>query len=275
MKLFVTGGSSPLGDVVLPKLCERHQVTALGRSDAAIQRLRASPVTIVRGSLEERDKWARWAQASECTVHMAGIRLVRHVLDTIDSEHPLTIIGSASARVTVHPSSSELQAIEHEILHKRPHATVLLRPTMIYGSPRDRNVRLLVSMLRRLPIAPKVVGGGLLQPVLADDVADAVLTTLGSPEFVLADIGGPAPVRLGEILGLLAFLLKKPVLPIPIPITALSLFASLVSKLVPSKVLHAVAMTRHDRVVANAEPILGRPATPLEVGLKQALDRYM
>ncbi|HVL40323.1 MAG TPA: hypothetical protein VM328_13115 [Fimbriimonadaceae bacterium] len=130
-------------------------------------------------------------------------------------------------------------------------------------------------MLRRLPIAPKVVGGGLLQPVLADDVADAVLTTLGSPEFVLADIGGPAPVRLGEILGLLAFLLKKPVLPIPIPITALSLFASLVSKLVPSKVLHAVAMTRHDRVVANAEPILGRPATPLEVGLKQALDRYM
>jgi nucleoside-diphosphate-sugar epimerase len=52
----------------------------------------------------------------------------------------------------------------------------ILRPTMIYGSPRDRNMWRLIRLLRVTPIMP-IFGDGesLQQPIFVDDVAQAVL----------------------------------------------------------------------------------------------------
>jgi uncharacterized protein YbjT (DUF2867 family) len=84
---------------------------------------------------------------------------------------------------------------------------VILRPTMIYGSSGDKNVRLFARLVARLPVVPRLVGGGSIQPILADDVASAVATTLGTTRRIEADLGGPVAIRLGELVSELALLL--------------------------------------------------------------------
>lgn len=59
---------------------------------------------------------------------------------------------------------------------------VILRPTLIYGLGRDRNIAVIASFIRRFGFFPLVgKGEGLRQPVHARDVAQACYETLVSP----------------------------------------------------------------------------------------------
>ena len=64
-------------------------------------------------------------------------------------------------------------------------AWTIVRPTMIYGGERDRNVARLLRFLRRSPVFP-IFGSGraLQQPVYVEDLADAVVAALASPRAV-------------------------------------------------------------------------------------------
>lgn len=56
---------------------------------------------------------------------------------------------------------------------------VILRPTLIYGLGRDKNIAVIASFIRRFGFFPLVgTGGGLRQPVHARDVARACCETL-------------------------------------------------------------------------------------------------
>jgi len=60
-------------------------------------------------------------------------------------------------------------------------AWTLLRPTLIYAEGRDGNVSRLAALIRRLGFLPLAgSGGGLRQPVHADDLAVAALTAAAS-----------------------------------------------------------------------------------------------
>ena len=59
----------------------------------------------------------------------------------------------------------------------------ILRPTMIYGSARDRNISRLLRFLHRWPIFP-LCGDALWQPVHVEDLADAVVAALDTPATI-------------------------------------------------------------------------------------------
>jgi nucleoside-diphosphate-sugar epimerase len=272
----MTGGSSSLGEVVLQILAARHDVYALARSTAAEKRVEREGATfVVRGDLENPESWLRAAREADAVVHLAGLRLIDHVLEHVDACQPMTVISSASVRNPAHPQSTELQEQERSLCERKRDALVILRPTMIYGSSRDRSVRLLAQLVARLPAVPRLTGGGLIQPILADDVGDAIVTTLGTAGLVAADIGGPIPIRLGTLVTALAVLLDRRVIPIAIPVRALTGLGDVISRWRPSPAVHALAMLRHDRTVAPVgREILGRAPTPLIDGLRLALSRY-
>src|SRR5205814_8821341 len=77
------------------------------------------------------------------------------------------------------PSKAVRVAAEKTIGESGLRATIL-RPTMIYGSARDRNMARLIRYLRRWPVIA-VAGSGvhLQQPIYVDDVARAVADALG------------------------------------------------------------------------------------------------
>ena len=84
--------------------------------------------------------------------------------------------------------------------------TTILRPTMIYGTPGDRNMIRLVRWLDRWPLLP-VFGNGrsLQQPVHVSDVAWAVVQALESPATIgrQFNISGAAPLTYNDVVRLI------------------------------------------------------------------------
>ena len=79
----------------------------------------------------------------------------------------------------------------------------LLRPTMIYGSPADRNMVRLLRLIRYSPIVP-VFGNGrsLQQPVHVEDVAWAICEALYSLKTIGKEynISGRSPLSFNEVI---------------------------------------------------------------------------
>ena len=91
--------------------------------------------------------------------------------------------------------------------------TTILRPTMIYGTPGDRNMIRLVRWLDRWPVLP-VFGNGrsLQQPVHVSDVAWAVVQALETPATIgrQFNISGAAPLTYNDVVRLTAQALGSP-----------------------------------------------------------------
>ena len=98
--------------------------------------------------------------------------------------------------------------------------TTILRPTMIYGTPDDRNMIRLVRWLSRWPVLP-VFGNGcsLQQPVHVSDVACAVVRTLEKPATIgrQFNISGATPITYKEVVRLTAKALGRRVQCLHIP----------------------------------------------------------
>ena len=81
--------------------------------------------------------------------------------------------------------------------------TTILRPTMIYGTPGDRNMIRLIQWINRFPVLP-VFGNGrsLQQPVHVTDVAWAVVQSLESPATINRqfNISGAEPLTYNEVV---------------------------------------------------------------------------
>lgn len=270
--VLVTGGSSPLGDVMLPVLARIFtRVIATGRSDAAMSRVAAHGAQPLAFDL--RDTTVPTVRA-DVLVHAAGIRLASGAvrLSRAAGARCTVAISSASATAGQHPDNAEIRAAEE--LLTRFGAVSILRPTMIYGSPRDRNVRRLNKALATLPAVPRFKGGGRLAPVFVDDVVAAIVETIESPRVEPIAVAGPNSVLFGELVDELCSLNKYPRLPTPVPVALLS-FAGRVTKRRLGKVSHALEMLSVDRSAPSPTEVGFRyQPTDLSAGLRQALQRY-
>jgi len=61
---------------------------------------------------------------------------------------------------------------------------VILRPTLIYGYGRDMNISEIARFIQRFGFFPLIGGGaGLRQPVHSDDVIQACLSAMSTPDL--------------------------------------------------------------------------------------------
>ena len=97
----------------------------------------------------------------------------------------------------------------------------IVRPTMIYGTGRDRNISRLLRFLKRWPVFP-LCGNALWQPVHVEDLADAVVAALESPASVRKtyNVAGAAPLRFASLVHAAARAVGRRVTLIPVPIGA-------------------------------------------------------
>lgn len=100
------------------------------------------------------------------------------------------------------PSKAVRTAAEAAVIESRLRWTIV-RPTMIYGAPGDRNVERLLRAVQKWAVLP-VPGDGraLLQPVHVDDLAAGIVAAWASPVAVgrAYDLSGAAPLSLDAAL---------------------------------------------------------------------------
>lgn len=98
-------------------------------------------------------------------------------------------------------------------------AWTVLRPTLIYGAGLDRSLTPLALRALRTRVFPLPAGGGLRQPIHADDLAQAMLAALECPAAAghVLSIGGGERLTAAAMFARVRRSLPRTTLPVPLP----------------------------------------------------------
>ena len=163
-------------------------------------------------------------------------------------------------------------------------ASVVLRPSVIFG-PRDDFFNRFASMAMIAPALPLPGGGGMkMQPVYVDDVARAIVVALGvaGPQPSAAgktyELGGPDIFTFKQLMAITLRHSERRRALVPVPFGLLSFGATFASLLPnPPITRDQVKLLKQDNVVAKRASglaDLGIVATSVESVLPSYLDRY-
>ena len=217
MKVFVTGATGFTGSRAVPLLLQSgYQVRCLYRPTSDRSFLPQPEIEWALGDLSDTSALTASMQGTEVLVNIASLgfghaeSIVNAAIKTaigrvifISTTAIFTQLNANSKRVRI---AAEL-AIETSGLNY-----TILRPTMIYGSSRDRNMWRLIQFMRTSPIVP-IFGNGdsLQQPVYVDDVAQAIVKSLLNHKTVCKNynISGKYPLTYNEVIDTIAREMKK------------------------------------------------------------------
>ena len=155
----------------------------------------------------------------------------------------------------------------------------IIRPTMIYGGSKDKNMHFLIEYLRKHSVIP-ILGNGrfLQQPVYVEDVASAVVDSLSVRKTIgnSYNIAGRFPISFDEIIDTICNILGKKILKIHIPYhLSLSLVAmSQIFQQSPRFTTGQVRRLNEDKVFdySIAKEHFGYDPSPFEEGIRREIE---
>jgi nucleoside-diphosphate-sugar epimerase len=207
--IAVTGGTGFTGPFVVKALASRFpdaRLRCLIRPSSDVSRLDGSPVELFTGDLRDEAALATFLDDTDTIVNVAslGFDWVDPLMAAIRrSKLSRGVFISTTAMLTRLPvRSARARARAEGLVRDSGLAWTILRPTMIYGTPRDRNIARLIQFVRRSPIVPVAAADALQQPIHVEDVAAAVAAALGATATVgrAYNIAGREPLTLEKMI---------------------------------------------------------------------------
>ncbi len=226
MKILITGATGFTGSHTVPLLLEKgFQVRCLVRPTSNSASLPAARVEIVTGDLDDVASLQAAMTGMDGLVNIASLgfgHAPNLITAALNAGLQRTIFVSTTAIFTsLSAGSKSVRVAAEKAIMESGLAYTILRPTMIYGSPRDRNICRLLTYLRRWPLLP-VLGNGefLQQPVHVDDVATAIVQALSSEKAIGQgyNLSGGTAVTYNELVTTAGKLLNRKVWRLHIPV---------------------------------------------------------
>jgi len=285
VKALVIGATGFTGRRVAAGLVNAgHDVRCLVRPASDRSALEGTPVEFVVGDLDDTSSLIRGLEGRDALMYVASMGF-GHVPGTIRAMEEAGVgrgvFFSTTAIFTTLPARSRAPrlAAEDEIRNSRLDWTIL-RPTMIYGGPGDRNVERIFAAVERWPILPAVGGAGRkIQPVLVDDLARAAVRSLHERRAIgrCYELAGREPVRFAEFVRAAAAAVSRRVMLVPVPAAVAVAAAEVMECLMSPPIVRAEQVRRllEDKdfdISAAVRDLDYRPAG-IEEGLARAASR--
>lgn len=182
MRVLLTGATGLLGGELLKLLlAEGHEARCLLRAGSPnASRLDAERAEIFRGDAADEEDLLRALQGTDALLHVAGIEYAQPVVEAARRAGVgrVVVVGSTSVHSSYEFRAGPKLRMERVVRRSGLDWTIV-RPSMIYGSERDKNVQRLLRFLGRSPVFPMFgPGTNLWQPVYHEDCARGVYEAL-------------------------------------------------------------------------------------------------
>ena len=229
--ILVTGATSQLGEILVQKLSKSNQeVICFVRKTSNTQNLKLENVKLVYGDYKNMDSIRNSLKDVEYLIHIGGIWYEHDFLEILEKNDKFkkaVFVGSTSVFQKINskdPHEQELvrkmKMAENEINESKLD-TVIIRPTMLYGRDKDKNVLILINFMNKFHFFPIIgSGSGKKQPVYVGDVADAIISVLFNEKIKKEEynIPGEEPILYKEMINEIKKNLNKPVFVFHIPL---------------------------------------------------------
>ena len=241
VRVLVVGGSGFTGKQTIPALLKAgmHPV-ALARSEQSAGVLKSLGAEIVTGDLDNASSLQSAFKAADANVLLniasLGFGHASCILAaTKNAQIKRAVFVSTTGIFTkLNPASKAVRIAAEDAIRASDLDWTLLRPTMIYGLPGDRNMERLLRFLKRFPVFPLPNGGKRLQqPLHVTDLADALTAAVASERAIgrAYNLSGADALPFRTIIKTAAEAVNKPILMVSVPLLPLKWVVSLFEKL--------------------------------------------
>lgn len=211
---------------------------ALARSEAAAAVVTAHGAEAIFGDLDDVESidGAFSSSGADTLVNVASLGFGHGPAIVAAAEEAgikrAVFVSTTALFTNLNAPSKAIRTAAEDGIRASSLAWTIIRPTMIYGTPGDRNMWRLLGLLRRTPIVPLPGAGNLHQPVHVADLAAAIVAAAERPTTAgrAYDVAGPEPLPLRSVVEQAAHALGRRVIAVPMPARPLIALLGLIER---------------------------------------------
>lgn len=238
--IFVTGATGFTGSFVIKQLQNRKiPFCCLVRNNNKADELKNKGISVIEGDVQNRKIYDDAFTKCDGIINIVSFNQ-EHIPLVIEKakQHNikrLLFISTTAIFTKLNASSKMMRQKFEKVISSSELNWTVLRPTMIYGYPGDRNMERLIKVLNRFPVHP-ILGDGksLIQPVHVEDLATAIIDAYLADSTIqkFVNISGKRPYNYRDSVKIVSTLLGKKVTFLPIPMWV-SMILSEICKRIP------------------------------------------